>query len=199
MWRRRNIDLRDGVIGTCLLIIVLLSGFSPSHRAHDNKKIKVPIGETPASEVFGIETVHFDGLVEHIRKIPNTTPDLLVLTLTKDASSWGHDKDKPLRIFSDFLDLLIATDLDFSCTSLALWTSDVDQYVLFRTATARLNIARVSIFFDPGDTGSGRGDRHQENQSNRRSKIAKFRNNFMLRAIGPEPHLLWIDSDTAQA
>jgi hypothetical protein len=218
MPRRDLLDLRNGIILTFLVVIVVLytkllhqnititTTFSPEQRAYDNSQnfsfdesLTPSINATPPPILYESETTHFDGLIKYTRTTPNTTPNLLILVLTKDAASWGQDPDKPPRTFYDFLDLLITTNINLTTTSLALWTSSPEQYHLFRTATTHLPqpLARLSIFLDPTpDDTINRANRHAPSlQSTRRSTVARLRNKLLLHALGPEPHHLWLDSD----
>ena len=203
MWSRRDpLDLRNGIILTFLAIIVVLYSkvvhqtqvsepyFSPGQAVYDQVDQKV----------YETETAHFDGLVKYTRTNSNATPNLLVLVLTKDATSWGRDVDAPPRTFHDFLDLLTGTNLNMTTTSLALWTSSHEEYQLFRTATTHLNLARLSLFWDPSTdpTDEDRGGRHNSDhaiQTARRARVARYRNKLLLHALGTEPHLLWLDAD----
>lgn len=218
MWiRKDNLDVKNGVILSALAIIVVLyskllhqkslttSNFSPKQKALDNQNygfVTEPAGSQinvqPTDIITETQTVHFDGLVKYTRINHNVEANLLILTLTKDATSWGRDVGTSLRTFHDFLDLLIGTGLNLTTTSLALWTSSEDQYHLFRTATSHLNLARTSIFFDPSADDGDRGSRHNpdhEMQTYRRAKVARLRNKLMLHSLGREPHLLWLDAD----
>lgn len=218
MWTRRDhLDLKNGIILAFLAIIVVLyskllhqnltvvSNFSPPQRLYDHRD--PPFDSTPPealidikspSDIYETESTHFDGLVKYIRTDPNAEPNLLILMLTKDATSWGHDVDKSPRTFHDFLDLLISTNINLKTTSLALWTSSEKEYHLFRSATSRLDLARTSIFLDPNTDSSNRNSRHDPEhavQTARRARVARFRNKLMFHALGSEPHLLWLDAD----
>ena len=219
MPRRDLLDLRNGIILTFLAVIVVLYSkllhqnitfttiFSPEQRAYDSSpnasldgSLTPGINATPPPIFYETETTHFDGLVKYTRTTPNTTPNLLILVLTKDATSWGQDPDKPARTFHDFLDLLLTTNINLTTTSLALWTTSQEQYQLFRTATTHLlqPLARLSIFLDTNtaDDTTDRANRHHPSlQSTRRSTVARLRNKLLLHALGPEPHHLWLDAD----
>jgi hypothetical protein len=154
MPRREHLDLRNGIILAFLAIIVVLY----SKLLHQNLALISSIPFTPnkpptsghvtttSPPPYETETTHYDGLLKYTRTTPNTNPNLLILLLTKDDTSWGHDVDAPPRTFDDFLTMLKDTKLDLSSTSLALWTSSPEQYALFRTATAKLPLARLSVF-----------------------------------------------------
>ena len=224
MWTRRGLfDLKDAIILTLLATVVVLystlkhlnrsapSNFSSEQKAYDNSRhnfdstlgaVTNIVGSSveiiPNHQVYETQSTQFDNLIKYTRTTPNANASLLILVLTQDASSWGHDIEKPPRTFHDFLDLLISTQLNLSTTSLALWTSSEEQYHLFRTATQRLDLARVSIVLDRNTDSSDRNIRHSNEvgvQNARRAKVARLRNKLMLHALGPEPHLLWLDAD----
>ena len=225
MWMRRDqCDLKNGIILTLVATIVVLyskltlsnlaasANFSAIQKAYDNRDHD--FGGTPkpvsnianskvetvqTKQVYETETTHFDGLLKYTKINSDAEPNLLILVLTKDATSWGKDGRNPPRTVHDFLDLLLSTKINLSTTSLALWTSSPSEYALFRTATARLPLARTSIYLDPA-TGadSDRAHRHNNDpafQAARRARVARLRNKLLLHALGNEPHLLWLDAD----
>lgn len=163
MPRREHLDLRNGIILTFLAIIVVLYSkllhqnlTITSNTPHEvtlpnnqDAKSTIEVSTTTDHPLSAYETeiTHYDGLIKYTRtSLDNAKPNLLILLLTKDDTSWGHDVDAPPRTFHDFLTLLEDTKLDLSSTSLALWTSSPEQYALFRTATTSLPLARLSVF-----------------------------------------------------
>lgn len=77
------------------------------------------------------------------------SPATLILVLNKDEESWSRDFRSTGRSIYDFLDLLVATDLDLATVSLGLMTSSLDEYAEIKKATATLPFARAEIFYRP--------------------------------------------------
>ena len=200
---------RKHLIRLCLIgALLLLSGlwFYPSTSRASTPSPLNPLQsstlhtpeECAAAPAIEEQEVTLDGVRRFTRHDRSKQPSTTVLVLTKDADSWGHNVDQPPRTFKDFLSLLNSTGLDLADTSLGLLTSTEDQYSLFKTATQDTGLASTSIFLHPGyaDEDVSRGDRHDEStQVSRRAQIAKLRNYLMLRSLGDESHIIWLDSD----
>jgi len=131
-------------------------------------------------------------------------PNLLILVLNKDEGSWARDFRATSRSVHDFLDLLLSTKLDLSTVSLAMMTSSEAEFTTIKHATAKLPFARFSLIYKPPGSGvqtlyySERHDRSARVQRKRRGIIAGLRNYLMLRSLGDEEHILWVDADVAE-
>ena len=81
-------------------------------------------------------------------------------------------------------------------------TASADEYEILKTASDRLPFARTSIWYR-NDTATGLSyeNRHShspEAQLARRAAIATMRNYLMLRALGDEEHVVWVDADVVE-
>ena len=138
-----------------------------------------------------------NGFSRFDRRRFGSMPEIMVLVLTKDNTSWGYNLDAPPRHFEDFLKLLYDTSLEPQSISLGLLTSDKNEYELFKSRTESIGFARLSVFLHPGYSEEvSREDRHKdEYQANRRREIARIRNYLMFNALENEPHTVWMDAD----
>lgn len=153
------------------------------------------------------EKVLRDGSIRFDRHIlPPHHAEILLLVLTKDASSWASDFRSSQRSVYDFLDLLSATELDLSNVALGLLTSSREEYETLKTATSRFPFARTSILYRSSRANGSDSEaavtyqsRHDPAvQLQRRSVIAGLRNYLMLRALDDESHIIWLDADVVE-
>lgn len=172
--------------------LVNLPSFEPSLHPETNRtnerRYQLPDG-TFVSQVEALEPGH---------------ADLLVLTLIKDASSYGHDKDQPTRAFSDYLQLLMHSNLDLKRVSLGIATESQEEHenikVSIQNMTAqygyfpRFTLLLNNAYFSEVD----RNNRHHlipEVQTARRGHIAQFRNMLTFHSLQSESRVLWLDAD----
>lgn len=151
-----------------------------------------------ASDIEGFETVLQDGTLHYGRRTNQTMPTLLVLALNEDEASWSSDFRETQRTASDFMDLLMSTQLDLSHVSLAMMTASLEEFHKIKVAANTLPFAKVDIYHHtevkpPGYTYDHRHS--PEAQLQRRAALAQVRNQLMLRALGDERHILWLDAD----
>jgi hypothetical protein len=138
-----------------------------------------------------------DGTLRYDRKSSTTIdPLLLILCMSYNEDSWARTPDfSRARTEDDFLDL-IAGQVDLSQTSLAFLTASKKVYERLIAATARRDIARVTIVFRKSTMSFLPAHRHDDNiQYERRASLAVIRNILMSRALQDEKHLFWIDAD----
>lgn len=198
------------LFGTALvLLFVLYYTTEPRRRAYSCKTFWSCIGNQPARyhhplpvepQILENEARLRDGTVYFSRQLvadKAPPPDLLFLVLNKDRSSWSKDFRSTGRSIHDFLDLLVSTDLDLSKASLSLMTSSADEFDEVKKATAQLPFARTVVLLkqDDGPKFTYK-ERHKPSvQLERRAAIAALRNYAMLRSLGDERHIIWLDAD----
>lgn len=143
-----------------------------------------------------------DGTLYYRREVPDTNPNVLFLTLNKDATAWGKDFLSTGRSIQDFVNLLITTDLDFTTVSLGVMTASRDEFDAIKRETQAYPFARISVFFQEAsgpDTNIPYKDRHDpEVQRQRRARLSILRNYLMLRSLQDEPHMVWVNADIAE-
>lgn len=150
------------------------------------------------SDVGVFETTLQDGTLHYGRRSNSTMPSILVLALNENAASWSSDFRETPRTASDFMDVLISTQLDMKYVSLAMMTASLEEYHKIKAATNNLPFARVDIYHHAEVKPPGYSYEHRhspEAQLQRRSALAQMRNQLMLRALGDEKHVLWLDAD----
>lgn len=137
-------------------------------------------------------------MTRYTRRRLNATSDLLWLSLTHDKESWGRNRLRLTRTIDDFLKIVPAQH-DVETVTLGLLTSSMDEYHKYKSATLKLPFAKVEIFFHPGFHDGptvDRSHRHDDEvQAVRRAEIALLRNYLMLKTLGEEAHILWVDAD----
>lgn len=141
-----------------------------------------------------------DGTEYFERETLGSNPDVLILALNKDRSSWSQDFRSTGRSIYDFLDLLVSTGLDFTTVSLGLMTSSWDEFEQMKKATEPLPFARAVVYYQ-ADHGPKFAYNERHNpivQRQRRASIAALRNYLMLRSLRDEEHVLWVDADVVE-
>jgi len=144
------------------------------------------------------EEVLHDGTLHYQRLANGTDPVILILVLNQDAASWSSDFRETRRTVYDFLDVLLSTGLNPFDVSLAMMTASLDEYQKILTATEDLPFARVNIYCHTEAKPEGYSYEHRHSpavQLQRRSALAQVRNQLMLRALGDERHIVWLDAD----
>ncbi|KAI2605182.1 glycosyltransferase family 62 protein [Hypoxylon fragiforme] len=142
-----------------------------------------------------------DGTVLHHRQMAKANPDVLILALSRDVHSWSSNYlSIRRRTVYDFLDMIMATDIDLSRVSLALMTASRDEFDTAKKAIASVPFARVALLYRESDGKSSSKipyeDRHRpEVQRKRRNLIASARNYLMARSLQDETHVIWVDAD----
>lgn len=160
-------------------------------------------GQAPAvpidpSGIIETETTDALNVTRYNRRRTNATSDLLWLSLTYNKDSWGRNRLRWTRTIDDYLKLM-PPQYNVETVSLSLLTSSIEEYHKYKTATTRYPFAKVEIFHHPGyHNGStvDRDHRHDDEvQAIRRAEIAMLRNYLMLKTLGEESHILWVDAD----
>ncbi|KAI1161711.1 Anp1-domain-containing protein [Nemania serpens] len=178
---------------SCKTWAACLSGQSHSYKHWDDVD--------PSLRVDAFERTLRDGTVFfHRQTVENSSPEILILVLAQDADSWSKDYLSTRRNIYDFLDLLVATDLDFTKVALGFMTSSREEYDKAVKATERFPFARVALYFrEEQGPKTAYADRHKPHvQRQRRARIAGLRNYLMLRALRDEEHLVWVDADIVE-
>lgn len=145
------------------------------------------------------QAMFHDGTTYYTREnLERLTPKLLMLVVNRDAHSWGADTLSSGRTITDFFDLLIKTDLDFTEVSIGLLTSDVSEFEAIRNATRSLPFARATVLHQPPRDQDPAESSEAAEVQRRRADLARARNYLMLRTLRDEPHIVWIDSDIVE-
>ncbi|KAH8197995.1 hypothetical protein TruAng_007820 [Truncatella angustata] len=138
-----------------------------------------------------------DGTELFERETMDGNPEILILVLNRDRSSWSRDFRSTGRNVYDFLDLLVSAQLDLTTVSLGLMTSSRDEFEEMRRAAETLPFARTTVYYQE-DRGPRFAYQERHNpavQQQRRASIAELRNYLMLRSLRDEQHIFWIDAD----
>ncbi|KAH7037334.1 Anp1-domain-containing protein [Microdochium trichocladiopsis] len=236
--RRYHTRRYGAIIAAILLAAVVLYTTEPRRRAYSCKTLGSCIDIIPHTYSHRLprdpalreyEETLADGAVHYTRELFVTRsggtgtgtgadsaamvqPNLLILVLNKDESSWARDFRATGRSVHDFLDLLLTTKLDLATVSLGMMTSSQAEFAAIKQATSKLPFGRVSILLktpgsssssSPGQTATtldykDRHDRSPKVQRKRRGIIAALRNYLMLRTLADEEHILWVDADVAE-
>lgn len=141
-----------------------------------------------------------DGTVYFTREMAGISPGILLLVLNKDRYSWSKDFRSTDRSVYDFLDLLTSTGLDFMNATLAMMTSSREEFIAIKKATESLPFARIALYYQE-DKGPAFPYHERHNpavQYQRRAAIAGLRNYLMLRSLGDEEHIFWVDADVVE-
>lgn len=175
-------------------------------QTHFSNTTGIPINDesstvrTPPLGVVEAENTDAFNVTRFSRHRTNATSDLLWLSLTYNKESWGRNRLRWTRTIDDYLKLL-PPQHNVETISLGLLTSSPDEYHKYKAATSRYPFAKVDIILHPGYhslNGStvDREHRHDDDvQTARRSEIALLRNYLMLKTLGAEEHVLWVDAD----
>lgn len=140
-----------------------------------------------------------NGMLRFTRQSVDAKPELLILVLARDTTSWSRDFRSTQRSVYDLIDLLVTTGLDFSTVSLAMATRDVGEYASMQAATSRIITARTTLFLQNEPDEVSYEQRHDPKiQLARRASLAKLRNRLMLSALDEEQHILWLDADVVE-
>lgn len=161
----------------------------PKSHTSEEKSYQLPDGTT-------VRQIEFTNSEEE--------PDLLILTLVKDASSYGHDKGRPMRTLQDYIELLISSELNLTRVSLGMATESEEEYRLMATEIQAMTaqhkyFPRLTLLLNkPSASAVDRDARHHldpEAQTARRSYIAQLRNMLTFHSLQSESHVLWLDAD----
>ncbi|KAI1378960.1 glycosyltransferase family 62 protein [Hypoxylon crocopeplum] len=170
--------------------------YPPTYKHWNSVPLDLAIGQN--------EKTLSDGTVFHHQHIVGTNPDVLVLALSRDSTSWSRDFRSTRRTVYDFLDLIVSTDLDLTRVSLGMMTASLEEFEAAKRAVAPLPFARVALFYREGDGGGAAAqipyeDRHRNDvQRKRRGLIASARNYLMARSLQDEAHVVWVDADIVE-
>lgn len=151
-----------------------------------------------------------DEAIDHVvfaRNDPDAAPpSLLILTMTRDAHSWGSNQEP--RNFSSFLQLLSTSGLDLATCGLGILTSSPEEFAIYEAALDAdvEKFGSAHLILHPGYTEhvnqGGQLDRLQRHNNNiqhaRRVQMARLRNYLMVSALPLAPAatgILWMDSD----
>jgi len=172
------------------LLITAVLLLSP-HRGVPRAYLSAPCTKTRVED-------HLDGGILRAKRTCSDEPSILILTLTRDALSWGQNDGESRRSVYDHLQMIRDTGLDLRDVSLGLLTNDEQEYHLFKEATLDVPFASTTIYLHPGysNTSTDRENRHgNEIQHARRSEVARLRNYLMLEVLKDESHIVWFDAD----
>ncbi|EMC99925.1 glycosyltransferase family 62 protein [Baudoinia panamericana UAMH 10762] len=152
-----------------------------------------------AAEPLETQRTFHDGTLQFRRQLATADPEVLVLLLNRDGTSWSRDFRSGQRGAYDFADLLVSTRLNLSTVSVAMLTSSAEEFDSFSKAMRDLPLARLTIYLrDDDDQGVSYEGRHNPAvQLTRRARLATLRNYLMLSALEDERHVLWLDADVA--
>ncbi|KAK9425531.1 putative Anp1-domain-containing protein [Seiridium unicorne] len=199
------------VAAAAVVLIILFLSYTtePRRRSYSCKTLKSCVWSAqhryahppPADPVvvYRSKTLN-DGTQSFEREMLGSNPEILILVLNKDKSSWSQDFRSTGRNVYDFLDLLVSTGLDFNTVSIGLMTSSWDEFQEMKEATSTLPFARAAIFHqeDHGPHFSYQERHSPAVQQQRRVSIAALRNYLMLRTIRDEEHVFWMDADVVE-
>ncbi|KAI6089282.1 glycosyltransferase family 62 protein [Hypoxylon rubiginosum] len=203
-------------VASFLILFVLFHSLEPRRRAWSCKTLSSCLGgnHPPAYKHWDGVPLDFtvgknertlsDGTVFYHRHIVNTQPDILFQVLSRDSHSWSRDFRSTRRTIYDFLDMLVATDLDLTRVSLGLMTASREEFETAKEAVTPLPFARVALYYRENDGGGPATeiryeDRHRpEVQRTRRGAIASARNYLTARSLQDEEHVVWVDADIVE-
>ncbi|KAF7514876.1 hypothetical protein G7054_g14926 [Neopestalotiopsis clavispora] len=207
----RLIQNRYLVFGAVVLFVFLLvSTLEPRRRSYSCKTLSSCLwspqhryahATTPVEPVLYYRSrVLSDGVEFFERKMADIEPEILILVLNKDQSSWSKDFRSTDRSIYDFLDLLVSTGLDFTNVTLGFMTTSQDEFAEMKVASSELPFARTVLVYQQDD---GPKFSYQERHSpivqrERRAWIAALRNYLTLRTLDDEEHIFWMDADVVE-
>ncbi|GAB7346434.1 hypothetical protein MBLNU457_5131t1 [Dothideomycetes sp. NU457] len=127
---------------------------------------------------------------------PDTAKSLF-LTMTRDASGWGHS-NRRARSVADHIALIRDTSgLPLESISIAIQTGSPTEYQKYIDTLNKHPFAKIQVLlYQPADQANEPRDRHDGDfQPTRRKQMSLARNMLMLRALGSEEHIFWYDGD----
>ena len=127
-----------------------------------------------------------------------TDPSILVLTLARDAESWGKS-----RTFREFLVMISGQGYPAGRTSLGILVSDILEYGRvtkeIRREFSGLGFASVRVFYRNGwDAKLARDVERRHDpfaQRSRRRALARLRNFLLYSALEDQDGVFWVDAD----
>ena len=185
----RGLVLRVGFAILALLLCICLLP-SLQHASKSQPRVASLVTEERIGAVW-----HWTKRVVDKAKRP---PELLVLVLNNDESSWGvTNHGYAARTVGSLMELLQGTGYPSDLISLGLLTSSKSEFARSKSVISQMSFSTSYIIHHPGyGAAVERTDRHVEGtQRERRRMIARLRNYLMLRTLQSEQHILWLDAD----
>ncbi|KAI9205159.1 Anp1-domain-containing protein [Polychytrium aggregatum] len=152
------------------------------------------VGKVHAVEEFAAFQIEANPAMS--RPTSSDLPRVLILSLAFNRLSFGGGD----RSLADFLDMIQSLDYPKELLSLGILISsqrDFDRLMpIVSSFVQTQGLQRGSLFLREADrSGSIRDHRGRSGQTQRRSHIAKLRNELLFRSLDNEDAVLWIDSD----
>ena len=121
----------------------------------------------------------------------------LFLTMTQDATGWGHAHNEPRSLDSHIALIKKTSGLPLKSISIAIQTASATEYQKYIHTLNKHPFAKIQVLlYQPEQHDDEPEDRHSEDfQPIRRKQISLARNMLMLRALGSEEHIFWYDGD----